>query len=489
MKHCFQFFALFLAWISHQSVAQTTKFHVIADSLDAFPGQMHATGQAMYDEGERENSCESMLSGGALMVRAINNGWTADLPDVNIPFCESPGFDWAKELAYYHFERQNFDVSRVWFERVMQLAENDRERAKAQNNIGVTHHFEGNMQAAYDAFLKAVDYGIENLSSINLASIAGLSLTLGQAHACLDWTSKARERLNQELEGGLPMDEHARRSDLIGLSELMANLDLKETEQARQAFSRIQMRDAFPGLEMEFAHASMILALRADDPSVLEVHRPQMETWLAADSAEAVARLGASVMYFEPWRKDWMEATGLEADQIWPHLTSLSPHLLPVLNPERVHDTPVQRAETAYRSASWLLLIIGLLPLLGLLIFKQVHQSRSLYSNPQLISDIDRVYRNPKLMGRMSGALSRAVWLGRQALKAVPDGLLEQLTTREREILKAAQMNERPKLTADRLGIAPKSIYTLRTTLRSKLDIPRELSLEDWAQQHLIEKP
>jgi DNA-binding CsgD family transcriptional regulator len=205
----------------------------------------------------------------------------------------------------------------------------------------------------------------------------------------------------------------------------------------------------------------MILALRADDPSVLEVHRPQMETWMAADSAEAVARLGASVMYFEPWRTDWMEATGLETDQIWPHLTSLSPHLLPVLNPERVHDTPVQRAETAYRSASWLLLIIGLLPLLGLMIFKQVHQSRSLYSNHQLISDIDRVYRNPKLMGRMSGALSRAVWLGRQALKAVPDGLLEQLTTREREILKAAQINERPKLTADRLGIAPKSIYTL----------------------------
>jgi DNA-binding CsgD family transcriptional regulator len=481
--------SLVLVLLTSPAAARKGEFRTIADSLDALPAQMYDAGKSLLHSGFEDNSCETIFTGGALMLRAINNGWEAELPEVNIPSCDSIGVDWAQEWAYYHFEHQNFEKSRVWYERVLQLAETDRERAKAQNNIGVTHHFEGNLEAAYDAFERAVDYGIENLSSINLASIAGLSNTLGQPHACLDWTQRAMERLDQELKDGMPLDEHARRFDLISLSELMAHLDLKQVDDARQVFSRMQMRDAFPGLEMEFAHASMILALRADDPSVLEVHRPQMETWMAADSAEAVARLGASVMYFEPWRTDWMEATGLETDQIWPHLTSLSPHLLPVLNPERVHDTPVQRAETAYRSASWLLLIIGLLPLLVLVIFKQVHQNRSLYSNHQLISDIDRVYRNPKLMGRMSGALSRAVWLGRQALKAVPDGLLEQLTTREREILKAAQINERPKLTADRLGIAPKSIYTLRTTLRSKLDIPRELSLEDWAQQHLIEKP
>lgn len=475
-------------WSSSAVVAESEDFLEIADSLAHAEEELYDIGQAYVNKGKTLETCEFLQLGGALMMRAINNGLEAELPPTDVANCSEPGFYWAKELAVYHFNRQEFESSREWFTSVLSQAESDRERAKAQNNIGVTYHFEGRLQEAYDAFSKAVDYGIDHLSSINLASISGLSLELGQSHTSLSWSERARERLSQELKEGMPMDEHARRSDLIALSELMAYLDLKNVEMARKTFSRMQMRDAFPGLSLEYVHAAMILAIRADDPSVLEIHRSQIEAWMAADSAESVARLGASVMAFEPWRSDWLAATGLTSDQIWPHLLSLSPDLLPALNPEQVADTPKNRVEAAYLGGTWFFAILGMLPLLAASIFQRSYKTRKLYSDQQLISDIDRVHRNPIAFSRFSGSLSKMVWSERQTFNTMPEETLRLLTAREREILVAARMNERPKLTAERLAIAPKSIYTIRTTLRSKLAIPKEESLETWAQKHFIEQ-
>ena len=482
MSRCFLLVAIGLVTVAD---AQTSSFDGIVDSLDERAHDLYVHGRMVYEMGIANFDCDEINLGGALMLRGINGGAEGGVPVLDTAGCAEAGMHWSEEMAYWHFTHGSYTETRRWYRRALAQATTDRSRVKILFNMGLTYHFEGQIDSAYIVNKRALDYGVENLSSINIVNIAGLSLSLRQPNTALEWVELARERLASELAAGLALEEYDRRGDLIHLSALMAQLDLQALDAAKLEYARMRMRSVFPGTEMEFVHAAMILALRTDDPGVLNLHKNRFEQWLALDSARAVARLGPSVMFFEPWRTDWMALSSQAEGDIWGRIRSLPQGMQPMLNPEEVSDSYKGTFHWVIQVGVYALLLVTAGFAAVVAIVFALMKSREAKSTQALERNLEQTFRDAHLMGRLQGAMSRIVVRRRHAADRDAEEWLRSLSHREREILHSILRNERPKETAELLGISAKTVYAFRSTLRGKFGLPRDDSLEQWVHSKL----
>lgn len=481
----FGYFMLVAFGLTSVASAQTSTFDGIADSLDDRPQDMYFHGHGLYEMGKADRDCDEISLGGALMLRGIIGGAVGALPVWDTLGCTETGIHWAEEMAHWHFINGAYPESRQWYRRALAQATSDRSRAKFLVNIGWTYQVEDQIDSAYFVSKSALDYGVENLSTINIITIAGLSLALRQPNTALEWGKLAGNRLASELAEGLPLEEHDRRRDLIHLSAMMAHLDMKSLDAAKQEYTKMKMQSVFPGMELEFVHAAMILALRTDDPDVVNLHKHQFEQWLNQDSAGAVARLGPTVMYFEPWRSEWMDVSRQKQGEVWDDISSLPDKMLPTLNPEEVNDSDNAMLAGVIQAVAFVfLLVTAVLASLATLGFALL-ASREEQSTQALEQSMEQTFRDPNLMGRILGSMSRIALRRRLVASRDAEEWLRSLSHREMDILYSILRNERPKETAELLRISTKTVYAFRSVLRSKFGLHRDESLEQWVHSKL----
>jgi len=157
-------------------------------------------------------------------------------------------------------------------------------------------------------------------------------------------------------------------------------------------------------------------------------------------------------------------------------------HKLPVL--EAVSTT--EEAEPAYFQKALPWTAISTLLIWGVLIWRwrtnqrlKAPPNRTLHENIRLLRKAILNLETINTDDAMNSLYALAETTRMNHNEPIPSNLSD----REVDVLLDAVKGERPKSTADRLGLSVKTVYMLRTELRNKIGLKSGANLEDWAER------
>lgn len=444
------------------------------------PSFLHETGRRIVLRGEAHGNCDSLLLGYGLMLRAHNDSpHDIPKPEFNSPHCALTGLQLLQEVAYECIITGRPQEAVGWYERALPFARTDQEKSRLFQSIGTCYVQMDQTEEASKWYVASADLGMAYLSAVSLSNLAFLSLSLGRPRQCLEWGRLAEMKLVEEFQSGLTARDFALRLDLVLLNELLAYLELGELGGAESVYNRMSMEEFYPQMGGEFYHGALFFAWALNDPYPIFKHEAAFSAALAEDSARAVRRFGPTVALLEPWRSAW-EEQAREGASVWAELVALPDSLLPEVVVQLAgHGRPGARFPSEVEVAlGWL--GVALIALLAAPIGGGVlRRRRALQAAPDLLGQIRSALLNPTPSGRRRGLRSLLAVRDLASISRVPP----DLKRREIEVIHALLERERPKVTAARLGLSTKSIYILRSDLKKTLNVPREVSLEDWVHQ------
>jgi DNA-binding CsgD family transcriptional regulator len=450
------------------------------------PAIMIPKGREIFEEGQLENDCQKILIGYGILLEAHNksHGEASDsLPVLDTIQCPIQGVRIHRAEAIRHYDRGEFKEARHWFLCAFSAAETAKDLASLKQSIGMTYYMSYELDSAMFWLVESTKHGLDVLSSVSLSNLANVSYTQGKFEQCLKWGSLAEERLIEEFKEGIDAKEFQKRMDLVLINQVLAAMELRDFDSAQRTYGRMNLEDAFPGMAQEFFHAALQLSWVLDDPYPIDIHRKMYSEHLMKDSAAAVARFGPALCLLDPWHARWAQDQPSEAN-VWFALRKLPTEQLPNLT---LISANADNADNNETQSMIILVLLNMAAFagLGIWIWRR-HRTKSQLRNvtdPKIMLQIVReaLYQpNPgdNAIGWQAVlALSQTIPTKRR--KSFPSNL----TSREVEILYAAATQERPKTTAQRLGLSSKSIYMIRTDVRRKLKLAEGEKIEDWLTQ------
>lgn len=437
-------------------------------------------GKWWLENAERTGNCDSLLVGYGLVLAAKNYGLEVELPEID---CPKAGFYISYNEGQKSFDAAEYTQAISWYDQSLSNARTPRQIVDAKFNIGMCHYWSDDFEQALEWFVSATNEGMEWQSSNSLNTLASVCMALQDYEQSLAYSSAAEEKLIEEFKAGLDKESFVMFHDLILMNMAAAHLELGQFSQTRKAFERATMQSFLPGMAPEFVHLAFILAWEFDDPAILEMHAETFGQALMEDSAGAVARMGPVLALLPPWRN----AAGASLNSLWDQIKNLPPSDLPDLPDPTSSDRPSVARFHFHPFLVWLVLLWFVSGCL--VVFLALWKSRQQRKSPFDLRNLGALLNEVSTSDEVSAEIQEEALRGIRELEAKWGARLSEVpirdfTSRELEVFRAAIVGERPKELAQRLGLAVNTVYTLRTAIRTKLDIPKEVELESWIQQN-----
>ena len=445
------------------------------------PVIMAEKGQAIFETGRLEGDCQKILVGYGILLEAYNKSYGQGmdtLPRIDTSQCPIHSVRIHRAEAVRRFDLRQYEEARQWFLRALQASSEPKDLASLKQSIGMTYYMAYELDSAMHWLLESTQYGLDLLTSISLSNLSNVSYIQGEFEESLKWSTLAEDRLIEEFQDGIDAKEFQKRMDLVLINQVLAALELGNILEAQRTYGRMSLDDAFPGLAQEYFHTALKLSWALNDPYPIEIHGEMYGEHLMMDSAAAVERFGPTLCLIEPWRSRWAQGQPDDTNA-WSTLRTLPTEQLPDLI--WTHGSASDSEQEA--DSTWILVLLNLAAVGGLGIWwrqKRRKKSLQMSADPNKLLQLAReaIYqpneKNRELGKQAVLALCQTIPAKRK--KAFPSNL----TAREVEILYAAAIQERPKSTANRLGLSSKSVYMLRTDVRRKLNLPDGEKIEDW---------
>lgn len=451
------------------------------------PAMMIPKGREIWEEGQSENDCNKILIGYGILLEAHNKAHGAaieEVPVLDTIECPIQGVRILRAEALRHYDLGEYKEARDWFLRAFQAAETSTELASLKQSIGMTYYMSYELDSAMFWLVESTKHGLDVLSSVSLSNLSNVSYIQGKFEECLKWGALAEERLIEEFQEGIDAKEFQMRMDLVLINQVLAAMELGNFTSAQRTYGRMSLEDAFPGMAQEYYHAALQLSWVLNDPYPVQIHREMYSNHLMRDSAGSVARFGPTLCLIEPWHTRWAEEQHDDDADVWSTLRTMPAEMLPNLELMSANSSGTEKNETP---SLVILMMLNLVAFggLGIWVWRH-HRARAQLKNRTDAKMMLRIARealyqtNPetKALGWQAVlALSQSIPTTRK--KSFPT----DLTPREVDILHAAATQERPKTTAQRLGLSSKSIYMLRTEVRRKLNLVDGEKIEDWLEK------
>lgn len=245
--------------------------------------------------------------------------------------------------------------------------------------------------------------------------------------------------------------------------------------------------DFFPGLSVSYFHAALTLAWRLNDPVPLALHESQFSKALLEDSAGAVGYFGPVLALLPPWKTEICSDEAMDCRAaIWAQVRSLPESVLPPLpDPERMAKSSLPWSPVRWGwGLSGLILFIGTATKIRKIMLRNNPETalQGPYDRDKAMMSVEQALHNPIQENRIE-AKRNLKMLTKDLEQATQLPIPEQVSEREKEVFFAALHGERPKLTAQRLGISLNRVYAIRSELRTKMAIPLETDFATWLEQ------
>jgi len=454
--------------------------------IDA-PDELFETGQELIRQGQQNGNCNEQIIGYTLTLEAFNTSRDSiHFTQIDTINCPLIGQRACRAKAFRHYGDGEYTESRRWYEKAHTYATNKKDLASLRQSIGITYYMQYDLENALLWLTKSAEFGIEFLTSISLSNMSNVCYVQGKYHDCLKWSELAEERLIQEFQAGTVAKELPLRMDMILINEVFAYIAIGDAENAETAFRRMQLEEAFPMLGAEYFHGALQLAWLINDPYPINKHEDFFSRELMSDSIAAVERFGPALCLIDPWKSQWNRQSkphpSSKRQTPWAALRKMPQHQLPVL--EAVSTTV--EAEPAYFQKALPWTAISTLLIWGVLIWRwrtnqrlKAPPNRTLHENIRLLRKAILNLETINTDDAMNSLYALAETTRMNHNEPIPSNLSD----REVDVLLDAVKGERPKSTADRLGLSVKTVYMLRTELRNKIGLEPGANLEDWAER------
>lgn len=492
---------MFLVFILQLFCQVSTPSRIVDSGIDQWketsggnPEIMARKGQELFHAGEVEGDCEKHLIGYGLLLEAHNKSPEAEItvPVLDTTTCPVDGLRIPRAEAIRLFDQAMYAEARPWFKIALERAEEPKLLASLKQSIGMTYYMAYELDSAMVWFVESTAYGVELLTSVSLSNLANVSYIQGNFEESLKWGKLAEERLLKEFQTGIDAKEFQMRLDLVLINQVLSAMEIGDLPKAQANYGRMTLQDAFPGLAQEYFHAALQLAWALNDPYPIEIHEDMYAEHLIRDSVAMVQRFGAALCLIEPWRTQWALEEP-EGANVWQALRALPLEQLPdvTLHPRQAANASGIQTDKSL-VALWMLTLLsygGLAWWWWRFRRRTDNGDLSDNSDPTLLLRLAReAVFQPSEENREAGkqavlALSQSI--PQYRLTSFPSNL----SAREIDILYAAAIQERPKTTAQRLGLSSKSIYMIRTDVSKKLGLTTGQKIEDWLSEVKEPKP
>lgn len=456
---------------------------LLSEACHGRPEELDRLGRKMLADSANRASCDSLLLGYTLRLKAYNlSPQRFESPQWDSTRCAYRGNTLLNEEGTRNFIARRYKEARNWYLRALDNTQDPKRRASIMQSIGTCYYRENDLERAVEWYSNSTQYGVELLSAISLSNLANAHLALGHPEECMRWAKSAEKKLLDDLDEGLDPNQFLLNRDLILGNICLAALEMGEFKEAEAAFQRMGLKEILPGLGPEFFHTAWVISWQLNDPYLLAKHESQWSRVLLEDSIGAVKRFGPALCLLEPWRSQCTAAgRAAEMGDVWALLRELPAEQLPELSLTTVTEEERRSdwrnwAAWPWLGGFWFLMGAGVWGRERLRLRRQ--RSRS-WTLSEALGFLQSGVCSSEGTERRKGRMGLAYLVHQLQLGPWVEPLTA-LSRRELAVLFALALGERPKDTANRLGISTKTVYMVRTDLRKKLGLDAEGPLETW---------
>lgn len=381
------------------------------------------------------------------------------------------------QLGVLQFFNEQWEKAEGSMQRSLQLASRNEDRINALNGLSGLHHHLGNMEKAWNLMRQAYEVDTLDTDPLILTNLALFSIETQRYDEAIYWSRRSLEAV-QEEEG-----------QLIAQANLcLAYLGKKNIKQAQKTFSTLNSARLMSLMPIQSASLILNYGLRANAQDVLEKWMEPLSRLKEAWPPSARSFFGWDWLLMEWPTKPagfWVQLAGSIPEE----LGGVSMEL-PSRNPSSAPQQFIiekSAIEMGLQTLPWAMgiLVVGIWIHLGSLWWK-IRKSRFI-GNPRVaLEELMEFVWTGERTGHSNPVELFEQWMASSSrinhgLEDVPNW--QELTEKERELLKWVQLGKGPKESAQILGCSPEHVYNMRTRIRQKLKIEENKDLKEWLEK------
>lgn len=501
--------ALLLAVAAHTH-AQTSATPSLSQQMssrshacDYNPAKLTRKGLELWRANEGSHNCDSLQMAVYLLLESSNvlgeGKLPAELIDLEIAHaCSVDAYALAYSLGYSAILRNELETAAIWYEKCLNLAEYEPEAytESALQALAVVHMRLGNRQKALVCLEQAyaLNPAPNNVEGIN--TLAYINYYQGDCQTALQWTAIGHARIAELRQDKRvpPVMYEATRQALM-LTELGVYIALGDTLQAQSTLEQLDLKGDFTQRELAAAATLLAYLQWIEDPDFALTFRPQIETWTSsADEGSLRSFLGVNARLIQ------QQATLSDADWV-KELFALGQIPLPLRGLLSGHcacevdEALTGLAPFARSKRRWMLLMAFFAALTGsgLIVLWQQRKwevagqkwsHRSAQDCLRLLADrADSATQHTFRWSRDFDAviaLNNLLERNTSPRLSLAEVDMEAWSEDEKRVFEALRAGHRSNEVAQMLNMSMNRIYKIRRALRSKLNLARHISLDDW---------